>query len=265
MIRSGELVTLSGMDSATREAIASRLRTARAAKFGTVADAARALNMKAVTIRAHESGQNGFTPAQAAKYAVAYGVHPNWILYGGAGPMGGEGVSVQVIRESPGGRRPPRRIPVLGEVAAGVWRETDPREARDAESFVNLDVPGFERGSLFALRVVGRSMDMFYPEGRVLIIAPVVEAPPQDRDHVVVMRSRAGLYETTVKELVLEPERMVLWPRSTDPAFQAPLIVNYDDQDAPIIVGVVVADYGRRQRSGRPAILESWAKDGSVT
>lgn len=203
--------------------------------------------MNAVTMRAHESGQNGITPAQAQRYSLAYGQPANWILYGGTVPTAADRGAI--TRPSPP-PKPIRRIPVLGEVAAGLWREVMPKTALDAESHISLDVDGYERTKLYALRVVGTSMDKFYPEGRFLVVAPAAEAGVRDGDHVIVERSRAGLIETTVKELVVDSGRLVLWPRSNDPAHQTPIIIlnHEDDQDGPRIVGVVVADYGRRTR-----------------
>jgi SOS-response transcriptional repressor LexA len=148
-------------------------------------------------------------------------------------------------------RRVKRQIPVLGEVAAGLWREATQRELMRADEFIDLDVAGYESATLYALKVVGPSMNMFYPNGRYVVIAPAAEAGVRVGDHVVVERYRAGLVEVTIKELNLdEGGRALLWPKSTDPAFQEPLPVRGEagDQDAPKIVGVVVADYGRRER-----------------
>lgn len=59
-----------------------RLRLSRAALFETAADAARALGMKPVTVRAHENGQNGVNHDDLRKYATLYNVTPEFLLYG---------------------------------------------------------------------------------------------------------------------------------------------------------------------------------------
>lgn len=61
---------------------AERLKEARARIFESAAEAARALGLKEVTVRAHESGQNGFPVQTAAKYAKAYGITLQWLLSG---------------------------------------------------------------------------------------------------------------------------------------------------------------------------------------
>src|SRR5258708_5771075 len=71
------------MDSATtRSEIAARLKEARSALFPTAAEAARALGMKPVTVRAHESGQNGVDYFDLERYARRYGVDIAWLLTG---------------------------------------------------------------------------------------------------------------------------------------------------------------------------------------
>lgn len=60
-----------------------RLRSARiAAGFKTAAAAAKAVGFNAVTVRAHESGQNGLTAERADKYASVYGVSAQYIVFG---------------------------------------------------------------------------------------------------------------------------------------------------------------------------------------
>ncbi len=66
----------------SRAAIAQRLREARGGKFPTAADAARALAMLPVTLRAHESGQNAVPVEVLVMYAGRYGVTLDWLITG---------------------------------------------------------------------------------------------------------------------------------------------------------------------------------------
>jgi transcriptional regulator with XRE-family HTH domain len=67
-----------------------RLRAARLnAGFKSVAKAAEALGMSESSYRAHENGQNQFTPAQAQRYAEAFDSDAAWLLYGDAEDHGG--------------------------------------------------------------------------------------------------------------------------------------------------------------------------------
>lgn len=78
---------MKGMATVTRDAVAQRLKEARArAGYSTAADAARVLGLKPATVRAHESGQNGLSAAMAATYAQAYNVKVEWLLYGRGEP-----------------------------------------------------------------------------------------------------------------------------------------------------------------------------------
>ena len=202
-----------------------------------------------------------------SKLASAAGVAPPAI---GAepSPMEAPGSVVHLIPRAhlrPVGRA----IPILGDVEAGAWREpltfdvelpaNASREALEAMGldYVVADIPGYETAQLYALRVRGPSMNRHYPEGRFVIVAPAAEAGIRDGDHVIVRRNHAGLSETTIKELVVdETGRAQLWPRSDNPDHQAPLRWSRGDgQDRAQIIGVVVGDYGRRQRPERPAIF----------
>ena len=78
-----------------------RLRNAReAAGYATAAEGAERAGVKYYTYAQHENGIRGIPVDKAARYAAAFGVEPQWILYGG----------------SVGGGR--RLIPVVGYVGA---------------------------------------------------------------------------------------------------------------------------------------------------
>lgn len=223
---------------------ATRLRQARiAAGFPSAAAAAERFGWKAAAYRHHENGTTGFLPDRALEYAQAYGVPVDWLLYARGPEPAGESRPLAVKR----------RVPIVGEVAAGVWREVpqfDDLQFEEVGETLPVDVEGYERAQLFALRVAGPSMNLVYPEGRYVIAAHPAEAGMRNGDYVVVQRSRAGLIETTLKELVVDGDRLSLWPRSSDPAFQKPIPLTNDpnDQDAPQVIGIVVADYARRVR-----------------
>jgi SOS-response transcriptional repressor LexA len=143
-----------------------------------------------------------------------------------------------------------RMIPVLGEVAAGLWRETAAVEMQQVDDWAPVTVAGYERAALYALKVVGPSMNAVYPPGRFVIVAPAHEAGVRWGDYVIVERAKADMVEVTIKELVNDHGRAALWPRSHDPKYQEPIYLrgSADDQTAPRIIGVVVGDFGRRER-----------------
>lgn len=68
---------------------AARLREARElAGHDSAADAARALGVGYSTYVSHENGTRGFKKAAAFKYARAFKVDPNWLLFGLGNPRG---------------------------------------------------------------------------------------------------------------------------------------------------------------------------------
>ena len=98
----------------------------------------------------------------------------------------------------------------------------------------------------FSGRVVrGDSMDQIYPDKSVVYIAPISNVKVRNGDVVMVIRRDvAGQREATLKEYVAEGGAVWLWPRSSNPQFQAP--IDYlNSANAEIeevrIVGVVMA------------------------
>lgn len=260
---------------------ADRLRQARiAAGFEKPVEAAERFGWNPNSYKSNENGNAPFSFKKAKEYAAAFRVRPEW-LYDGQGeasspapaanvvPLAvatvGDPVNMQELRDyialtngapkaSLAGklRRIERQVPVVGDVAAGVWLEVAAVELQDVSEWLPIDVPGYERAHLKALRVVGPSMNLVYPEGRYVVIAHPSEAGVRVGDYVVVERYKVDLVEVTLKELVVEPGgRIALWPRSSHPDFQSPIYLTANDdhdQTAPKIIGVVVADYSRRVR-----------------
>lgn len=165
---------------------------------------------------------------------------------------------------SPTGVTPPeptifsdlRSIPILGSVQAGAWREVGVSVAVP-DGYIQLALPEYENADLGALRVVGRSMDLFYPEGSLIVFAKAADTGVRVGDHVVVQRSRGGFVETTLKELATEDGELVLLPRSSD-ATIPPIRYRPDrdeaQQEGVEIIGVVVAQYMRRAPSTGPIL-----------
>lgn len=255
-IRHLSLVAITGVSMEEELDKHERLRKAReAAGYLTAAQAARRFGWKEAAYRHHENGTAGFKPAQAVAYGRAFGVTPEWLLFGqGAAPQ---------PKPSANGVMMPKaiqhQVPVLGEVAAGVWREIAPVDPSEAKEFLPMDLPGYPVGSLYGLKVNGPSMNEYYPDGTYVIVAPVSVTGLHEGDHVIVRRERAGLVETTIKELVPVDGGAALWPRSTDEAFSTPLFIrgDEDDQDAPVIEAIVVASFRPVHRGRQPMWVPS--------
>jgi len=227
--------------------VSDRLRRAReAAGFETARAAADSIGIPTATYTQHENGIRGLPAGKARLYAHAFAVTPEWLLYGRGEMSGGTSEPVS----------PARRVPVRGVVQAGAWSEVGVEEAPTEWTF--LEAKEYRRAQLFALDVRGPSMNRVFPDGSRVICAQPHEAGVRDGDYVAVRRTRIGLVETTLKQLVVEPSgEILLYPRSTDPAYQAPLTLERspDSQEGPEIIGVVV---GRTEvvRAGRGPLLD---------
>jgi SOS-response transcriptional repressor LexA len=257
------------------------------AGYETSAAAAERFGWNVNTYKSNENGSAPYSFKKAKEYAKAFGVRAEW-LYDANGPAHGSVVHLaepdrpfaresvpgdpinladvrafiaeQAARPRPAvagrSRAVERRIPIAGEVAAGVWKEAHQLAPEDG-GFLPMDVAGYERAELRAWRLVGPSMNLVYPEGRYVITAHPAEAGLRSGDYVIVERRKLDVVEVTCKEFVQEADgRIALWPRSSHPDFQSPIYLwnseDEADQTAPQIVGVVVADYSKRTRPPLP-------------
>jgi hypothetical protein len=93
-------------------------------------------------------------------------------------------------------------------------------------------------------------MNLEYPEGSIVIWVDVLSfRPARDLDHVIVYaHAKDDGVEATVKELRIVEGKYWLWPRSSDPAHQAPIDVdNPGDHIQSIeIKGIVIGGYKPR-------------------
>jgi phage repressor protein C with HTH and peptisase S24 domain len=228
--------------------VADRLRASReAAGFETAKAAADAIGIPVATYTQHENATRGLPAGKARLYAKAFATTPEWLLYGrgpSEAPSGQDAISAA------------RRVPVRGVVQAGAWSEIGVEEA--PVDWTYFEAKEYQRAQLFALDVRGPSMNRIFPDGSRVICALPHEAGVRDGDYVAVRRSRGGLVETTLKQLVVERDgEIMLYPRSTDPGHQTPLKLERapESQEGPEIIGVVV---GRTEavRAGRGPLLD---------
>lgn len=148
------------------------------------------------------------------------------------------------------GERPelpsPTSVWVSGEAQAGTWRvfvEWD----QSMWYAVDVPVPTRLRTSARAMQVGGRSMDLVYQPGDVVLWAACYDfRAPKNLDRVVVYRTRTdGMIEATIKEYREDATGRWLWPRSSDPTFQEPINLDQrlNDITSIEIVGIIVGSY----------------------
>lgn len=242
-------------DDNGRMSIGQKIRDARKERGLNQAELGEAIGVKQNTISDMEAGKLKNWQIHAAKIARALNkprsyFEPDWL----ASETEGRSEVVQPLRSIT------RRVPIMGTVEAGTWREVLVDQLATPTDFIPVDLPEYARASLCAFLVSGNSMNLYYPAGTYVVAIPAAEAGVQYGDRVIVRRDRAGLTEMTVKELVQEGPRAYLWPRSTDPDHQTPIPIlpSENDQDAPVITHVVVASYSSHARSGiafRPELV----------
>lgn len=138
-------------------------------------------------------------------------------------------------------------IYVLGEVAAGMWKDV-----RTADPYIDkLPVSDFfvdGRYPIYAqfdLIVKGNSLDKLAPDGFHLRCLDIYKAGvrPKDKDIVIIERRNSHfLCETTAKRYRVIEGGAELWPESTDPRWQEPILVlrGGEDSDTEIRITAVV-------------------------
>ena len=164
--------------------------------------------------------------------------------------------NLQLLDRAAGGRG--IVVPLLGSVQAEHWVESYEWPPAEHEEIV-VPKPNSYQG-LFALQLIGPSMNADYPDGSIAILCPInqyphdlLQEPPWD--HVLVVRhGENALTEATIKELrVTDDGQWWLWPKSNHPDHQSPFALPYGDPLAPPdqknveIRAVVVADYRKRR------------------
>ncbi|WP_374139451.1 LexA family protein [Sphingomonas sp.] len=143
----------------------------------------------------------------------------------------------------------PTSIWVVGYVEAGVFREAVEWESSQWRA-IDVPVPSRFQHVSKALEVRGRSMDLEYPEGSVVIWVDIINSrAPVSGDHVIAYAyAKDGSVEATVKELRVNDDQVWLWPKSSSPDHQVPINVTEPPEGVSTIEikGLVVGGYRAR-------------------
>lgn len=141
-----------------------------------------------------------------------------------------------------------QRFMVKGSVAAGAWVEAYEWPQGEWEPYTGGAHVTVDPTRRFGLRVEGDSMNMVYPHGTILDCVSIFNSDmPVSGQRVVVIRTRDDdKLEATVKEFVVDPAgRAWLVPRSSNPAFQAPIALDQAEEGIveTRIIALVVGSY----------------------
>lgn len=138
-------------------------------------------------------------------------------------------------------------LPVLGTIQAGAWLDTslvDP--AAEPEMLQVIPDARFPRARQYALRVVGDSMDLDYPDGSYVTCVDYAESGLSVREgmtvHVERHEADGQRVELTLKRVGSDKHGLILVPRSTNSSHK-PIRPNGDD--TVIIRGVVTGGWRR--------------------
>jgi SOS-response transcriptional repressor LexA len=143
-------------DQFQRAERAERLKQARInSGFGGVKAVAKKFGWSVNTYKAHDSGQNGFSPADAKKYARAFGVSLQWLYFGTGAP---EDIDVEPVSVTD--------VPLISAVSAGQLVSSD--GVSDLSDFPTVPALDLPEGQWIALRVDGDSMNKISPPDSIV-------------------------------------------------------------------------------------------------
>lgn len=203
-----------------------RIFKARSDAKMTQQDLAEAVKKTRGAVAQWESGDVRPRHSTLLDIAAATGCNFYWLLNGG---------------DDPGG--PKIGLKVVGEVAAGLWREGSATFATFTEPVAAH--PDYPAHAQRLYRVSGSSINRVAANGEYLHAVNIHEAglQPENGDLVVVRRSEHGKAEYTAKTLVFTGGRWVLRPESTDPDWQTDIEVKGDGGVEVEITDIVIAKW----------------------
>lgn len=229
-----------------KDAVAQRLKEARGRLFNTAADAARALNMKPVTVRAHESGQNKPSYYDLEKYARRFGVSLAWLLTG----EGEQSPQDDVERHHHLGQH----LFIHSLVEDGAWIPADPESdllptrvpmAPDGDpEFSVYSDPRFPAEMVTAFKVVTHRPSGEYLNGSIVFVVPAAFIGYRAGDHVIVASERDNFFEWSLRRVEVGADNEERWVALTSDA--APIRGTDDDGQSVRILGVVIGSETRR-------------------
>lgn len=203
-------------------AIVEWLKTAMAEKGVSQSELARRIGAERVLINKILNSRRRVTADELIKISGALGVSPPLTLI----------------------KAPPqhRFLKVIGEVAAGAWKEVNYISDFDSYEIPIILDPKWPEEAVYGLEVKGESINKQARDGDVVCVlrAQYAPRPFAPGDWVVVERVRGETRETTVKQVRSNGRGWELWPDSTDPRYQDPIIMETDDTDSITVVGFVL-------------------------
>lgn len=134
-------------------------------------------------------------------------------------------------------------LPLLGPAKAGTWVEQDDAVQDEPQMLSAVLDRRYPHAAQWLRPVVGDSMNArgIFPGDLAHIVDFAGAGVDLETGQIVeVTRYRAGgaLREITLKEAEVTPSGVRLWPRSTNPAWKAPLTLTEEGDDQEVVVRV---------------------------
>lgn len=169
-------------------------------------------------VRNQENGTNGIPAALAKKYATALGTTAGWLLYGDDKP---EPAAVPTLHE----------LPIIGPIQAGAWLMLDETAQDEPIYFSAVADRRYPHARQWLREVRGDSMNARgVMPGDLAHIVDVSEAGVNLNTGMIVevtrIRDSGALREITLKEVEVTAQGFKLWPRSTNPRWREPVVLN---------------------------------------
>ncbi len=213
---------------------ANRLREAREATGLNRTEAAERFRYKYPTLASHESGAREFDVNDAIRYARDFGTSVNHLL---ALDLIDSNLASNVTTE--GNALAVQHIPVHGHAAGGMWLEGDDVPI-DNETIAITPHPAYPASKQYARKVVGNSVSNRIRNGEYAVIVRLDGLGRQlnDGDLVDCLRTRAGMYEHSIKEL--RAGKLMTNSAELQEQSEIPLSAREDDAQVEVL-GVVIS------------------------
>lgn len=203
-----------------------RIFKARSDAKMTQEELAKAVGKTRGAVAQWESGEVRPRHTTLVAIAEATGAGIFWLMHGGDAE-GGVKIGLKVV----------------GEVAAGLWREGSVYFEQFTEPVApHPDYPAFAQR---LYRVSGSSINLIAKHGEYLHTVDVHAAgiKPEHGDLVVVKRERHGMAEYTAKQMVWKDGQWFLKPESDDPEWQSMIPVEGDAATEISVTDIVIAKW----------------------
>lgn len=187
----------------------------------TQAEAAKRLGIALTTYASYEQGHRQPDPDMLAKIATIFDTSVDYIIGTGSGATSDDDGPKLVIADD--------YIKVYGEIHAGeaAWAEQD---IIGRIPITKEMVMRYGRSNLFALRVVGESMNQKIPAGFYAVFCKDKEPEPGEIVAVLIDHEDA-----TVKQYQRTSQAVIFSPMSYDPRFQPYVFRKDEEQDFEIL------------------------------